>query len=83
MTARPGFFGNMTITYAGRLVDPGRMIRRNRTNLQMTQAELANKAGISAGYLSALELNRRPASDKIYGRIAAAMGMTEDQMFGA
>ena len=82
MTSRPGFFGTLKVNYAGTLVDPGRSIRRARTNAQMTQAELAKKAGISAGYLSALELNRHPASDKIYSSIARALGMTEDQMFG-
>ena len=82
MGTKPGFIDYLTINHAGQLVDPGRSIRRSRTNVRMTQAELAKKAGISQGYLSALELNRRPASDKIYSRIAKAMGMTESQMFG-
>lgn len=79
---RPGFFNTMTISYNGELVDPGRCIRRMRTNLQLSQAELANKAGICQGYLSALELNRHPASTKVYNKIAEAMGISVGQMFG-
>lgn len=82
MTSRPGFIGNMKIHYAGVLVDPGRSIRRARTTEQMTQDELAEKAGISRSYLSQLELNRREAPTAVYARIAHAMGYSLDQLWG-
>lgn len=78
----PGFFKTLNITYAGTLVDPGRSIRRSRTNSMMTQAELAKKAGITQSYLSQLELNKVAASQKTYDKIAKAMYMSLDQMFG-
>lgn len=82
MTQRPGFINNMKISYAGVLVDPGRRIRICRTNNQLTQAELAEKAGISSGYLSSLELNKREAPTSVYTKIANAMNMTLDQLWG-
>lgn len=78
----PGFFNTLHITYAGTLVDPGRSIRRARTSSEMTQAELAKKAGITQSYLSQLELNKVAASQKTYSKIAKAMYMSLDQMFG-
>lgn len=82
MTSRPGFISNLTITYAGRLVDPGRSIRRARTTCQMTQEELAKKADISTSYLSRIELNRCEAPTRVYQRLAEAMGMRMDQVWG-
>ena len=51
---RPGFFNSLTINYNGQLVDPGRAIRRMRTRpeINMTQAELAQRAGLTASYVS-------------------------------
>lgn len=82
MTNRPGFINKMRIDYAGRLVDPGRRIRICRTNVQMTQAELAEKAGISPSYLSSLELNRAEAPTATYQKIAGALGLRLDQLWG-
>lgn len=79
----PGFFNAYHISYAGQLVDPGRMIRRMRTNLGMTQSELAKKANLTPSYISRIELNKAgQTSQKTYARIAKAMGVSIDQMFG-
>lgn len=79
----PGFINNYHISYAGQIVDPGRMIRRMRTNLGMTQSELAKKAGLTSAYISRIELNKAgQTSQRTYARIARAMGMSIDQMFG-
>jgi transcriptional regulator with XRE-family HTH domain len=79
----PGFFNNVTINYGGQLVDPGRAIRRFRTRpeINMTQTELAKKAGLAPSYVSQIELNRC-GSMKTYARLAKAMGTTTDAMFG-
>lgn len=83
MTPRPGFINNMAVTYNGVLVDPGRSIRRCRTNLMMSQAEVAKKASLSPSYLSRLELNKAGvASMATYAKVARAMGITLDQLFG-
>ena len=82
MTKRPGRIGNLKITYAGCLVDPGRCVRRARTACQLTQEELASKAKISTGYLSKIELNRVEAPTRVYKALAEAMFMRTDQMFG-
>lgn len=82
-TSRPGFFNAYSINYAGQLVDPGRTIRRMRTNLDMTQSELAKKAGLAPSFISRIELNKAGhTSQRTYARIAKAMGCTMDQMFG-
>lgn len=80
---RPGFFNALSINYNGQLVDPGRAIRRMRTRpeINMTQAELAQRAGLTASYVSQIELNKC-GTMKTYARIAKAMGVTLDQMFG-
>lgn len=79
----PGFFNTMEISYSGVLVDPGRAIRRMRTRpeIDMTQAELAKRAGLTPSYISQIELNKC-GSMKTYAKIAKAMGVTLDQMFG-
>ena len=84
MSPRPGFFNQMVVSYHGVLVDPGRAIRRMRTNpeINMSQAEVAKKAGFSTSYISRLELNKAGSSMETYSKIARAMGITLDQLFG-
>ena len=84
MSPRPGFFNAMALNYNGSLVDPGRAIRRMRTNpeINMSQAEVAKKAGLSTSYISRLELNKAGCSMETYTKVAKAMGVTLDQLFG-
>lgn len=80
---RPGFFNALSVNYNGQLVDPGRAIRRMRTNpkVNMTQAELAQRAGYTSSYISQVELNKC-GTMKTYARIAKALGTTTDGLFG-
>lgn len=83
MSNHPGFFNTMAISYNGVLIDPGRAIRRMRTNpkVNMSQVELAQRAGYTPSYISQLELNK-VGSKKAYAKIAKAMGVTMDDLFG-
>jgi transcriptional regulator with XRE-family HTH domain len=44
--------------------------------------ELATKIGISPSYMSAIERNRTRAPERTYEKIAKALGLTKDEMFG-
>jgi transcriptional regulator with XRE-family HTH domain len=48
-------------------------LRRKRRDQQMTQEELAERAGLSARYVGAIELGDVSASDTVFGRIAKAL----------
>lgn len=53
-------------------------IKALRTWREMTQEELAEKSGISQGYLSALEAGRKTGDIKTLRAIAAALGVKLD-----
>lgn len=61
----------------------GQRIRDHRTRAELTQAELARRAGISKAYLSELEgeSGRRPSADVLL-RIADALGTTIAELLG-
>ncbi|RWH71772.1 MAG: XRE family transcriptional regulator [Mesorhizobium sp.] len=50
-------------------------VRRIRHDKQMTQEELADRAGLSARYVGAIERANKSASVTILGRIAEALGV--------
>ena len=50
-------------------------LRRKRRDQQMTQEELAERAGLSARYVGAIELGDVSASVTVLGRIAEAPGV--------
>ena len=50
-------------------------LRRKRRDEQMTQEELAERAGLSARYVGAIELGDVSASVTVLGRIAEAPGV--------
>lgn len=50
-------------------------VRRIRHDRQMTQEELAHRAGLSARYVGAIERANKSASVTILGRIAEALGV--------
>jgi transcriptional regulator with XRE-family HTH domain len=59
--------------------DPGAQIRRLRTKRQLTQRELAQRAGVSAIYIRKLEAGARAApSAATLQRIARALGARVD-----
>lgn len=55
-------------------------IKQIRETLKISQKELAAKAQISAPYLLDLENNRRGARPETLARIAAALGVTVEQL---
>ncbi|WP_294029494.1 helix-turn-helix transcriptional regulator [Sphingopyxis sp.] len=52
-----------------------RNLRRLRHDKQLTQEELADRAGISARYIGAIERAAVSASVTILGQIAVALGI--------
>lgn len=50
-------------------------LRRIRHDKQMTQEELADRAGLSARYVGAIERANKSASVTVLGRIAEALGV--------
>ena len=53
-------------------------VRRIRHDKQMTQEELADRAGLSARYIGAIERANKSASVTVLGRIAEALGVEAD-----
>ena len=49
-------------------------LRRKRQELQMTQEELADRAGLSSRYVGAIERGDVAASVTVLGQIAEALG---------
>ncbi len=49
-------------------------LRRIRHDKNMTQEELADRAGLSARYIGAIERANKSASVTVLGRIAEALG---------
>lgn len=83
MISRPGFIMNKEIKVRGIIGDPGRSIRRWRTNLGMTQRELAKKVGKTQGFISSIELNRIELSTEEYDKISAAMGIKTEKLLSS
>lgn len=50
-------------------------LRRIRHDKQLTQEELADRAGLSARYIGAIERANKSASVTVLGRIAEALGV--------
>jgi len=52
---------------------PGGMIKGYRARESLTQQQLAKKAGLKQGHLSAMERNKRPVGVKVAKRLAKAL----------
>ncbi len=61
----------------------GSKIREQRKMLRLTQAALAEQAGISASYLNLIEANKRQIGGRLLQKIAAALHVDLDQLDGA
>lgn len=60
----------------------GDVVRARRTELGIGLNELAERLGISPGYLSRIERNLdKPPSDEIVERVAAILGIPLDALF--
>jgi transcriptional regulator with XRE-family HTH domain len=55
-------------------------LRRKRHDQQMTQEELAERAGLSARYVGAIERGDVSASVTVLGRIAEALGVEPGEL---
>lgn len=82
MKTESGLINNMKLMYKGHIVDPGRRIRFCRHMREMEAKELAIKAGLSPSYMSRLELNKSKAHPETYDRIAKALRLSTDELFG-
>ncbi|HYD55049.1 MAG TPA: helix-turn-helix transcriptional regulator [Gemmatimonadaceae bacterium] len=58
----------------------GERIRELREQQDFSVRELAKKIGVSAPFLSDVELNRRHPSEDVLNRIAAILGTTADEL---
>jgi DNA-binding XRE family transcriptional regulator len=56
-------------------------IKQRREALGLTQAQLARKVSISAGYLNRIENETRPVNVKIAIRIARALNVAVEDIF--
>jgi transcriptional regulator with XRE-family HTH domain len=61
----------------------GRTIQVLRADAGVDRSELADRAGISYSYLSAIESGRKQPSAPVLGRIAAALGLRGHELLGA
>ncbi len=60
----------------------GNRIKRLRASAQMTQEQLAAKAGIGQGYISKLEAGQHSPNALTIERIALALGVDVPQLYG-
>jgi len=58
----------------------GQCIRQSRTNRGLSLRALADRAGISAPFLSDIELDRRNPSPKVAKKLAEQLWLTNDQL---
>lgn len=73
--------GLVRLTEEALCVALGNALRERRKNAELTLAQLADKAGVSLGYLSQIEHGRNAASiEKLY-RITAALGVPLSDLF--
>lgn len=59
----------------------GRNVMRRRTAAELTQAELADAAGLSRSYVNEVEHGRRNLTVQSLHRIALALGCIEPDLF--
>lgn len=59
----------------------GSNIKKYRKNLGWTQANLAEKAGISVPFMTQIELGRKSASLEVVQNIASALNVSYEQLF--
>ncbi|HEY3246411.1 MAG TPA: XRE family transcriptional regulator, partial [Phycisphaerae bacterium] len=61
----------------------GRRVHRRRTQLGLSQMQLAQSAGINQGYLSEIERDRRRPSAAMVRALAVALDLPEGVLIGA
>lgn len=63
------------------IVSLGNRIRQLRKNLKLTQAQLADKAGLSTNFIALLENGKRSASVDTLNRIAKTLEVELKELF--
>lgn len=63
-----------------RLIDGEHPVRVWREHRRMRAKDLAAASGIASSYLSAIETGKKPGSVSALKRIAAALGVTLDEL---
>lgn len=71
--------GVMTAEESGALLIRDGYLRAARKTRNLTQAQLAQAAGVAQGYLSDIEAGRRRGSPDTLGKIATALGLPVGQ----
>jgi len=56
-------------------------LKKNRRKIGLSQAKLAEKAGISTQYIAMIELSRQFPTPEVLERIAAAFGIEAYELF--
>jgi len=56
-------------------------LKANRKKCHLSQAKLADKAGISTQYIAMIELSRQFPTPEVLERIAAALGIKSHELF--
>ena len=59
----------------------GKLIKELRTNMKMTQAELARKSGVDFTTISKLEKGSRPGNVTTHRKLAEALGITLSELY--
>lgn len=62
------------------VVELGKRIKRQRIALKLTQAQLAEKAGISAQYVSHIEKGDQQMSVTVFSRVCDALEISADKL---
>lgn len=62
------------------VVELGKRIKRERLALKLTQAQLAEKAGISVQYVSHIEKGNQQMSVTVFSRICDALNISADKL---
>lgn len=62
------------------VVELGMRVKKQRLALKMTQAQLAEKAGITAQYLSHIENGNQKMSIAVFSRICDALNVSADKI---
>lgn len=62
------------------VVELGKRIKKQRIALKLTQAQLAEKAGISAQYVSHIEKGDQQMSVAVFSRVCDALAISADKL---
>lgn len=62
------------------IVELGKRVKKQRLALKLTQAQLAEKAGVSTQYISHIEKGDQTMSIAVFSRICEALNISSDKL---